>query len=358
MLNLIPKIPLYKSYHAFGWPKRLPLNLTLNVTYHCPSRCQTCNIWQKKADEFTLEEWQKTLKNIQGSVYWLILSGGEPFARADLPDLAKLAYHYLKPKIINIPTNGFLSEIIHSAVEKILENCPSSQIVINFSLDGLAEKHDEIRNLEGSFKKLMQSYAALQKIKNPRLTIGIHSVVSKLNFDTFPEIYAFVEKNLKPDSYITEIAEKRTELDNKNLAIFPDEKEYAQAIDFLLEKMEHETAHGLSQITRALRINYYKMTKAVLREKTQIIPCYAGTASGQISAEGEVWSCCVRGESMGNLRNADYDFRKIWFGKNAEKMRKSIKNKECHCPLASASYTSMLMDPKTLVKIAYKLLTK
>jgi MoaA/NifB/PqqE/SkfB family radical SAM enzyme len=358
MISLIPKIPLYKSYRVFGWPKRLPLNLTLNVTYHCPSRCRTCNIWQKKTDEFTLVEWKKTFKSIRSPVYWLILSGGEPFAHKDLPELARLAYNYLKPKVINIPTNGFLVDIIPSAVEKILQNCLTSKVVINFSLDGLAEKHDKIRNLEGSFKNLMQSYTALQKIKNPRLTIGVHSVVSKLNFENFPEIYKFVEKNLHPDSYITEIAEKRTELDNRDLKIFPDEKEYAKAIDFLLEKMEHKKAHGFSKITRALRINYYEITKKVLHKKTQIIPCYAGFASGQISAEGEVWSCCVRGENMGNLRDENYDFQKIWFGKKAASLRKSIKNKECYCPLASASYTSMLMDPKTLIKIAYKLIIK
>lgn len=358
MLDPIPKIPLYKSFRAFGWPRRLPLNLTLNVTYHCPSRCQTCNIWQKKVAEFTLEEWEKTFRSINLPIYWLILSGGEPFTRKDLPELARLAYRYLKPKVINIPTNGFLFEIIPSAVEKILENCPDSQVVINFSLDGLAEKHDKIRNLENSFSNLLQSYTSLKKIKNPRLTIGVHSVISKLNFETFPEIYKFVEEKLNPDSYITEIAEIRTELDNKNLEVFPDEKEYAKAINFLLKKIENKPARGFSKITRALRINYYKMTKEVLRKKTQIIPCYAGFASGQISADGEIWSCCVRGESMGNLREENFSFPKIWFGKKAEKIRKSIKNKECYCPLASASYTSMLMDPITLIKICYKLLIK
>ena len=210
MLELIPKIPLYKSFRAFDWPKRLPLNLTLNVTYHCPSKCQTCNIWKKNVDEFTLAEWEKTFQRIENSIYWLILSGGEPFMRKDLPELVRLAYKHLKPKVINIPTNGFLFQIIPTMVEKILENCPTSQVVINFSLDELAEKHDRIRSLEGSFKNLMQSYESLKKIKNPRLTIGIHSVVSKLNFSSFPEIYKFVEENMHPDSYITEIAEKRT----------------------------------------------------------------------------------------------------------------------------------------------------
>lgn len=358
MLELIPKIPPYRSFRAFGWPKQLPINLTLNVTYHCPSRCRTCNIWKKNVNELTIEEWEKTFKSIGNSVYWLILSGGEPFMRKDLPELVRIAYKHLKPKVINIPTNGFLFQAIPPMTEKILENCPTSEVVINLSLDGLFEKHDRIRNLEGSFKNLMLSYESLKKIKNPRLTIGIHSVVSKLNFSSFPEIYKFVEENLHPDSYITEVAEKRTELDNKNLEIFPDEKEYFEVVDFLLDKMKNKKSKKLSRITRALRINYYKMTKEIIRQKKQIIPCYGGFASGQISADGEVWSCCIRGESMGNLRDNNYDFKKIWFGKKAEKIRLSIKNRECYCPLASASYTSMLMDTKTLLKIGTKILIK
>lgn len=356
MLELLCKIPAYRYFHAFGRPSKLPLNLTINVTYHCPSRCRTCNIWKKEAQEFTLDEWDRTFASFRQPVYWLIMSGGEPFARPDLPELAASAYKHLRPKVINIPTNGFLTAIIPGAVEKILENCPKSQIVINFSLDGLEEKHDRIRNLEGSFTRLMESYAALKKIKNPRLTIGIHSVISKLNFQDFPEIYRFVSDQLKPDSYITEIAEKRVELDNQELDVFPDEQEYARTIDFLLDKLKTNQTKGLSRITRALRIEYYRLVKKVLRQRTQVIPCYAGIASAQISADGEVWPCCVRADKMGSLRDNAYDFRKIWSSAQARRIRRSIKDKECHCPLASASYTSMLMDPNTLAKIGAKLL--
>lgn len=356
MISLIPKIPFYKSFRALGYPKMLPLNLTLNVTYHCPSRCQTCNVWKKNVNELTLDEWKKIFKKFGHSPFWLILSGGEPFSRKDLPELCRLAYKYLKPKVINIPTNGFLSDIIPGAVEKILENCPKSQLVINFSLDGIKEKHDEIRRLPGSFENFLKSYQALKKINNPRLTIGVHSVISKLNFEKIPELYKFVKKELAPDSYITEIAEKRTELDNKELEVFPDEAEYEKAIDFLLDKMNDDKFKGFSRITQALRINYYNLVKEILKKKTQVIPCYAGAASGQISADGEVWPCCVRADNMGNLRDNDYDFKKIWLSKKADEIRKSIKNKECYCPLASASYTNMLMDSRTLAKISLEII--
>jgi len=34
------------------------------------------------------------------------------------------------------------------------------------------------------------------------------------------------------------------------------------------------------------------------------------------------------------------------------KMRRSIANKECYCPMANASYANMLLHPPTLAKAA------
>ncbi|OGI17227.1 MAG: radical SAM protein [Candidatus Moranbacteria bacterium RBG_19FT_COMBO_42_6] len=359
MFSLLPKIPLYKSFRKFGLPKMLPMNLTLNVTYRCNSRCRTCNVWKKKANELTLSEWEKIFRSIgPGKVFWLILSGGEPFLKPDLAQLCRLAAKYLEPKIINIPTNGYLYQIIPSRVEEILAAAPKSKVVINFSLDGVGEAHDKIRNLEGNFENLLKSFRAVQEINhtyrqagNPRLTIGVHSVISKLNYDKVPEIYDFVQEELRPDSYITEIAEKRVELDNFSLDVFPDDEQYRKAIDFLPEKMAEEKNKGLSRVTRSLRKNYYQLVKDILKKKTQVIPCFAGFASAQVSAEGEVWPCCVRAGNMGHLRENDYDFQKVWSSEKSQAIRQSIKGKVCWCPLASASYTNMLMRSPSLLRI-------
>ena len=45
-LELLAKIPLFQLYRRFGWPKLLPINLTLSPSPRCNSKCQTCNIWQ------------------------------------------------------------------------------------------------------------------------------------------------------------------------------------------------------------------------------------------------------------------------------------------------------------------------
>jgi hypothetical protein len=78
----------------------------------------------------------------------------------------------------------------------------------------------------------------------------------------------------------------------------------------------------------------------------------AGIASAQIAPNGDVWTCCIRAEAMGNLREHDYDFARVWRTAKAQQLRRSIKAGECHCPLANASYTNMLTHGPTLIKVA------
>ena len=53
-LPLPLKLPAFGAYRRWGWPRLLPVNLTVSVTYTCTSRCKTCDIWQKKVAEATL----------------------------------------------------------------------------------------------------------------------------------------------------------------------------------------------------------------------------------------------------------------------------------------------------------------
>ncbi|MEF9427124.1 MAG: hypothetical protein L0956_08115 [Candidatus Mariimomonas ferrooxydans] len=61
-------------------------------------------------------------------------------------------------------------------------------------------------------------------------------------------------------------------------------------------------------------------------------------------------------EGVGNLKEAGYDFRKIWFSERAEKLRNEIKDRNCFCPLANASYTNMLLSPKAMFRVTMELI--
>jgi MoaA/NifB/PqqE/SkfB family radical SAM enzyme len=354
LTKVLPEIPKLKASYLTGRVMTLPVNITVSVSYRCNSRCKTCNVWLLPNDDLKLDEWDRVFESLGDAPYWFTFSGGEPTLRPDLPDMVESAYRHCQPGIINIPTNGILDRVIPGRIEQVLRAAPKSEVIINLSLDAFGAKHDEIRGVPQNWGRAMSTYRQLKNLKNDykNLTVGIHTVISNYNVESFGELCEFVQRELKPDSYITEIAEERVELDTVGLGITPTAEKYTVAIDSLLESMRDKKLTGVAGVTQAFRRQYYDLVKRTLREQRQIIPCMAGVASAQIAPNGDVWTCCVRAESMGNLRQHDYDFGSVWRTGKADQLRRSIKARECYCPLANAAYTNMLTHGPTVMKVA------
>ncbi len=355
MLGQLVRSPLYNLARRTTRIRPLPMNLTFSVSYRCNSRCQTCNVWRKRVHDFSLDEYEQTFRQLGKAPYWLTFSGGEPFLRPDLVDIVLAAYRHCRPGIINIPTNGLLVEQIVKGVERITREAPRAQIVINLSLDGIGEQHDQIRGVPGNYAKLLETYAGLRQLNASNLTIGMHTVISQLNVDRFIPLHQHVRQELKPDSFITEIAEERVELDTIGLDITPPAEKYAKVVDHLVADIDSAAADGVAGIAQAFRRHYYQIARRTLAEQQQVLPCYAGVASGHIAPNGDVWACCIRAEPMGNLRDSNYDLRPVWQSQRSDELRASIKRGECHCPLANAAYSSMLCDPPSLVRVGWNL---
>ena len=109
----------------------------------------------------------------------------------------------------------------------------------------------------------------------------------------------------------------------------------------------------MARLVESLRLEYYELAARILEEKRQIIDCYAGWASAHLAPDGHVWGCCVRAESMGNVRDHGYDFReRLVRRRKADAFRASVRAHECACPLANASYTNLLLDARSLARVA------
>ncbi len=353
MLKLLSKIPFYWAYRKFGWPLMMPFSIVVSVSYRCNSKCKTCDVWRKPNDDMSLEEWDKTFEKIGRGPLYFTFTGGEPFMRKDTAEMALSAYKHSQPSVITIPTNGILTKQVINQVDRLCAGAPKSKIGINLSLDEVGERHDEIRMVPGNWKKAMKTWEALKELQqdHPNLVLTNHTVISNYNIDRFFEIYAGLEP-LEPDSYITEIAEERVELDTIGWEITPMAEKYGPIADFLSEKARERPVSGFAKITQAFRAEYYQLAKRTLYERKQVIPCYAGWASCQIAPNGDLWSCCIRAEGVGNLRENNYDLRPIWQGSSMAKLRRSIYRGECHCPMANASYANMILHPPTMAKVA------
>lgn len=271
-------------------------------------------------------------------------------------EICTLAYKICTPQIITIPTNCLLPVIIENKTRQILEKCSDIKLIINVSLDGIGEKHDELRGVKNNFDRVLDTFQRLKEIKKdfPNLNIGIHSVISKFNVNHIEQIYNYVKK-MDPDSYISEIAENRTELFNMDKDIAPNSVSYENTINKISDNIRLDSSpnNTMSKLIQSFRKQYYDLVINEQKMKRQVIPCYAGYASCHITPYGDVWPCCVLGydKPMGNLREVDYDFKKIWFSEQADAVRKFIKDGNCYCPLANAHYTNILCNFRSMLGI-------
>src|SRR5207237_9364159 len=130
--------------------------------------------------------------------------------------------------------------------------------------------------------------------------------------------------------------------------------------DFLSVKARAWPAKGIARFTQSFRAQYYQLAKRTLSEQKQVIPCLAGWASAHIAPNGDVWSCCIRAEAVANLRDHKCDLPPIWFEHQGRlrAMRKSIKNRECYCPMANAAYANMLLHLPTMARVGRAVLLK
>lgn len=137
-----------------------PLYVQFYITARCNLRCQQCNVIYSNGDqeECSLQQIEaiaKNLKKIGTSV--VLLTGGEPFARSDLPEIAQIfVSHGIHPRI---QTNGFASE------EALLKVANLGIRDISISLDSLSPAQQDQLNggYEDSWVKAIEKVSFINR---------------------------------------------------------------------------------------------------------------------------------------------------------------------------------------------------
>jgi MoaA/NifB/PqqE/SkfB family radical SAM enzyme len=340
------------SWRARGWPRLLPVNVTISTNFRCNFTCLTCNVYDRKVDELDAGEWAEVFASLGRAPAWMTFSGGEPFLRGDLPDIVLSAVRICQPAVVNIPTNGWFTKRVVEGVGRICAGSPGTQVVVNLSIDHhIPERHDAIRDTEGSYARLLDTLAGLRALDLPNLTVGVHTVVSRENEADFPEIARGLS-TLGADSYIAEPAEERVELRTMGTGITPRASNFGRAAAAVLEA-EAAASGAVARMARTIRNEYYARVTRFLDGDASAMPvCHAGFLSVHIGADGDVWSCCVLARSFGNVRDAGFDFRAVWFSAEAEEFRTWMRERRCACPLANAAYTNLLAEPAAAARMA------
>jgi|Deesub1362A_J573_1020465.scaffolds.fasta_scaffold00004_169 radical SAM protein with 4Fe4S-binding SPASM domain len=327
--------------------KDKPVHFTFFITKRCNAKCPFCFYSKEKEpgrDEMSLREI-KLLSPSLGNLLWLAFSGGEIYLREDLVDISRVFYENNKPSIMLFPTNGLTPELIRDRTVEILKHCTDSVVVVKLSLDGLEEKHDSLRGIPGSFKKVMKTYEMLGKLLSeyPNFELGINTVFCSANQDDMDEIIDFV-KGLDMIKTHT-ISMIRGEIKDPAYKDIDLEK-YLNAVKKLEENMKTYRFRG-ARIKAAQDILQRRLIYRTIAENRQLIPCYAGRLNLVLTETGDVFPCesFNPNHRFGNIRDYDYDIKKLLKEDRAKNIITSIKN-GCFCSHECYMMTNILFNPK------------
>lgn len=331
---------------------KTPRQLTFFVTNRCNARCKHCFYWKElnKSKDLELREIRKITKSM-GKVDSLLISGGEPFLRKDLYDIIVMFNRTNKTKDVTIPTNGSLTTDIEQTVRRILTNT-KMRISLPISLEGLNEKHDSIRGVKGIFKKAVTTAMVMKRVNSKRLKCYFTITVNNKNYKEIPKFIEFSKKLGLPISfnYVRDSSRDVFGID-KSLAndFTPREDGYYIKDPEKLESINKLIDSNVKADDIPKRLN--KLGRLVIvdvrKNKKRLLKCLAGKLDGVLYPNGEV-AVCEFLRPIGNVKDFDYNFEKLWNSEKANNMRAKIK--QCFCTHSCNINRSMMYDSRYIKK--------
>jgi MoaA/NifB/PqqE/SkfB family radical SAM enzyme len=339
------------------------------VTSACNQKCAHCFNWQNlnRQGDLRLEEIEKISLNLP-RFSRLLMSGGEPFLRKELPDIVRLFYRNNNIEAVVIPSNGTLTSIIVPAMRTILEISARLNVSVCFSLDGLAESHDSLRGMKGSFEKSLTSIRMLGELKREygNLSINVASTITAHNMNEIKKLIDFIrakDDNVIEMHYFDVVRDSPCDPSVKNLngtelknlfenTILPYQEEQTRELKKagygfvapLIAKME------MSMVAHRYKMQY----EHLFQGKTWGRECQAGRSIMVIDSNGNLSSCESR-PSLANVRKINYDFQDFIHSEKFQSELEYIRKSGCSCTHSAFLTKSVFKSPK-LVLLTWPLL--
>lgn len=306
------------NVNILGRPRLRVVEIAVN--FACNGRCVFCSaakMFEAKSEKnkLSVEEYKKIGKTLDKlGVVGIVITGGEPFLRKDLPDIIKA----LGPenKIISIVTNSLVLD--ENKIKSVAEAGVNS---IEFSLESENEKeNDRLRNTKGHYKKVL---SGIKLAKKAGLNVCLSPCLSHQNINNFEKYIQFAQKK---GAFIL-------------LSLAGDVGRWSDKENVVLTENDWEIMENMRKKYRIIRNDF--STNFILKEG-----CPAGREKLYISPYGDIIPCSFTHLSFGNLRKEPLE--KIW-----KKMSNFPPYKDYfpHCRRTrDRDYANKYLDPLKLKK--------
>ena len=330
-----------------------PYKLNFAITYWCQSRCVSCNIWQfKPKGELTIDEIREFASKNR-HFRWIELTGGEPFLRPDIVEIAKAFYGTSKGLyILTIPTNSLCSHdmVVRRVGEILALGIP--KVAITVSLDGHREVHDRIRGVPGNYDRAIEMFKKLRELgkSNKSLTVVFGYTMSKYNQGQLEKTYQEVKGSIPgitPNDFHINLAQTSSNYyGNAGMDLAGSPYSMIGELSAFVAKRRRE--FGLMPIIEAAFLK-----KLVEYMETGEMPLKSRSleASYFMDSYGNVFPSIMWDRKITNVREIGYDVASVWNGETAKLVRNEIaEGKEPKQWTACEAYQSITGKLTSLIK--------
>lgn len=297
----------------------------LIVTFKCNLKCAGCGSWQvREHNDLSSEEWLSVFRQLRSLDVVKIL-GGEPFVRRDIVELLRGVRDIIDPYILQVTTNGMLTDRVVEAVHAVA--WPGLQLRI--SVDGSQLTHDNMRGVEGGYRKVTETVRQVAALKERYgFKLGINFAVTDDSIDELDEMIAFASSvgadlipgvNVSPFLVGTVPPEER----QPEVIMISDKERALEALSDArvgtksqLPAIDHLVSRWLTRKTfrKQLYQEAHQFHCRELRDLLYLLP------------DGNVVRCGLDHRPAGNVR--EKSFEEIWFGDDIAVFRKRVDD----CP--------------------------
>ena len=184
--------------------KAEPVSIVHFLTNRCNARCSFCFIDFEDPNTFknelTLSEIDELTKNLGKSLLNVNLTGGEPFARKDITEIAKLYIKNTNIQSIYVTTNASLPDRVENFAKAIIYLDKIIDLTFQISIDDLPDNHDKVRKIKNLFDNCLDTFWRLKKINSRNVNPVISITVSHENCDNIKNIFEYLTSKCKIDS--------------------------------------------------------------------------------------------------------------------------------------------------------------
>jgi len=339
------------SYRFRDGRSTFPETISLLLTYRCNLHCQMCGQWGERGSlknlppaitrrYLELPLIERLIEEVRSFHPTITLFGGEPLLHPQWEEVVKR----IKGAGLrcNMISNGILlkkkaEEAVRLGLDEII-----------FSLDGPAEVHDRIRGGKGVFRRALEGFQHLERVKKKygkkRPTVNVNAVIWEEN-----------------QTMLQQVAEQAARFGAQTITfhhlIFADQKAFDETeritqatlafnspdwAGFILDELpridpeviieqKHMMERGKTAVSAFFYPNFTDEEIRAYYSSFSFLPssykrrCLSPWMVAYVLPDGTIKPCLSLGYAMGDLHEAS--FKEIWNGKRAVEFRRFMKER-------------------------------